>query len=76
MEDSTLEVAISTRDLVLFFANKVTIIKIGLSASKENNLFASMRMMKNAFYFTLKALFVPNIFKCLSLPFGDEEKMT
>ena len=75
MEDYTLEVAISTRHGT-FFANKVTVIKIGLSASKENNLFASMRMIKNAFYFTLKALFVPNIFKCLSLLFGDEEKMT
>ena len=31
-------------------------------------------MMKNAFYFTLKALFVHKIFKCLSRLFGYVEK--
>ena len=31
-------------------------------------------MMKNAFYFTLKALFVINIFKFLSWLFSDVEK--
>ena len=31
-------------------------------------------MIKNAFYFILKALFGLKIFKCLSLLFGDEEK--
>ena len=29
-----------------------------------------LKMMKNAFYFTLKALFVPKIFKFLSSVFG------
>ena len=31
-------------------------------------------MMKNAFYFKLKALFVLNIFEFLSLLLGDVEK--
>ena len=33
-----------------------------------------LKLMKNAFYFTLKALFVPKIFKFLSLLFGHVEK--
>ena len=33
-------------------------------------------MMKNAFYFILKALFVPKIFKFLSWLFGHVEKTT
>ena len=33
-----------------------------------------LKMMKNAFYFTLKALFILNIFKCLSWLFGHVEK--
>ena len=34
-----------------------------------------VKMMKNAFYFTLEALFVPKICKFLSLPFGHVEKL-
>ena len=33
-----------------------------------------LKMMKNAFYFTLKALFVLKILKFLSSPFGHVEK--
>ena len=33
-----------------------------------------LKMMKNAFYFTLKALFVLKIFKFLSSIFGHVEK--
>ena len=33
-----------------------------------------LKMMKNAFYFTLKALFVLKVFKFLSLLFGHVEK--
>ena len=34
----------------------------------------SLKMMKNAFYFTLKVIFVLNIFKFLSWLFGHAEK--
>ena len=34
----------------------------------------SLKMMKNAFYFTIKSLFVPKIFKFLSWIFGQVEK--
>ena len=55
-----------------------TILKVGLSPSKKTFLFASIdspsKMMKNAFYFILKALFVLIIFKFLSWLFGLEEK--
>ena len=34
----------------------------------------SFKMMKNAFYFIFKALFVLNIFKFLSRPFGHVKK--
>ena len=34
-----------------------------------------LQMMKNAFYFTLKALFVLNVFKFLSWLFAHVEKM-
>ena len=52
--------------------------KVGLSPSK-NILFyffneSSLKMMKNAFYFILKALFVLKIFKFLSWLFGHEGK--
>ena len=33
-----------------------------------------LKMMKTAFYFTLKALFIFKIFKFLSLLFGNGEK--
>ena len=35
-----------------------------------------LKVMKNAFYFVLKALFVLKIFKFLSLLFGHVEKTT
>ena len=45
-------------------------ITVGLSAPKKIMLFTSMesslQMMKNAFYFIVKALFVLKIFKFLS----------
>ena len=45
--------------------------KVGLSPSKKKKVFicfngSPSKMMKNAFYFILKALFVPKIFKFLS----------
>ena len=43
--------------------------KVGHSPSKKN-----WKMMKNAFYFILKALFVLKIFKFLSWLFGDVKK--
>ena len=51
--------------------------KVGLSLSKKkiicfNN--SPSKMMKNSFYFILKALFVLKIFKILSRPFGHVEK--
>ena len=46
---------------------------MGLSPSKKVVLFAS-RMMKNVSYFTLKALFVLEIFKFASWLFGYVEK--
>ena len=52
-------------------------IKVGLSAPKKIMLFPSMesslQMMKNAFYFIVKALFVLKIFKFLSWLFGHVE---
>ena len=47
--------------------------KVGLSPSKKIVLFPSM--MKNAFYFILKALFVLKIFKFLPWLFVHVEKM-
>ena len=35
---------------------------------------SALKMMKNTFYFTLKALFVPQIFKFLSCIFGHVAK--
>ena len=44
--------------------------KVGLSPSKKNGVIcfieSPLKMMKNAFYFILKALFVLKIFKFLS----------
>ena len=52
-------------------------ITVGLSAPKKIMLFTSMesslQMMKNAFYFIVKALFVLKIFKFLSWLFGHVE---
>ena len=53
-------------------------LKVGFSHFKKIVLFASerpLKLMKNDFNFTLKALFVFKIFKCLSWLFGQVEKM-
>ena len=52
--------------------------KVGLSPSKKNYFIcfndSPSKMMKNAFYLMLKALFVLKIFKFLSWIFGHVEK--
>ena len=53
-------------------------LKVGLSPSKQVIFIhfneSPLKMMKNAFYFILKALFVIKIFKFLSWPFGHAKK--
>ena len=53
--------------------------KVGLSPYKKNCVICfierPLKVMKNAFYFIVKALFVLNLFKVLSLLFDHEEKM-
>ena len=53
-------------------------VKVGLSPSKKNCFVcfieSPLKMMKNAFYFSLKALFVCKMFKFLSWHFGHLEK--
>ena len=53
-------------------------IKVGLSPSKKNCVIcfieSPLKMMKNAFYFILKTLFVLKIFKFLSWLFGHVGK--
>ena len=39
------------------------------------SIMKGLKMMKNAFYFTIKALFILNIFQFLSWPFGHVEKL-
>ena len=57
---------------------KVEILKVGFSPSKKFCVIclieSSLKMMKNAFYFILKALFVLKIFKFLSRLFGHVVK--
>ena len=52
--------------------------KVGLPPSKKNVFIylnkSSLKMMKNAFYFTLKAFLVLQIFTFLSWVFGYVEK--
>ena len=54
-------------------------LKVGLSPSKQVFFIhfneSSLKMMKNAFYFILKALFVIKIFKFLSWLFCHAKKM-
>ena len=49
-----------------------------ISPSKKNLFIcfneSPLKMMKNAFYFILKALSAPNLFKLLSLHFGHVEE--
>ena len=53
-------------------------LKVGLSPSKKNCVICvierPLKMMKNAFYFILKALFVLKIFKFMSQHFGHVGK--
>ena len=51
-------------------------LKVELSLSKKIVLFASMKLMKNTFYFTLKALFVLKTFTFLPLRFSYIGKTT
>ena len=57
-----------------------TSIKVGLSPSQKKCVIcfvkSSLKMMKNAFYFILRALFVLKKFKFLSWLFGHVEKTT
>ena len=61
------------------FQMKSFFFKVGLSPSEKNCVIcfieSPLKMMKNAFYFILKALFVLKIFKILSWLFGQVEKM-
>ena len=53
-------------------------LKVGLSSSRQNSFIcfneSPLKMMKNAFYFIWKALFVLKIFKFFSWVFGYIEK--
>ena len=66
----------------LRFQNFATLnFKVGLSPSKKKFFFicvteSPLKMMKNAFYFILKALFILKIFQFLSWLFGHIEKKT
>ena len=55
-------------------------LKVGLLPSKRNCFIwldeSLLKLMKNAFYSILKALFVLKIFEFLSWPFGHIEKTT
>ena len=55
-----------------------TVLKVGLSPCKKSFFIcfsdSSSKMMKNAFYFILKALLVLKIFRFLSPLFGHVEK--
>ena len=49
--------------------------KVGLSTSKKNSFICfNLKIIKIVFYLILKALFVLEIFKLLSLLFGQVEK--
>ena len=56
----------------------IPLLKVGLSPSKKNFVISfiesSLKVMKNAFYFILKALFILKIFKFLSRLFGHVGK--
>ena len=57
---------------------KQILLKVGLSTSKKNCgicfIESPLKMMKNVFYFILKALFVLKIFRFLSWLFGHAGK--
>ena len=57
--------------------SEIKLVKVGLTPSKFFFTFfndSPSKMMKNALYFILKALFVLKIFKLLSSHFGHVEK--
>ena len=62
----------------MFLRLDLTARKVGLSPSKKTCVTcfieSPLKMMKNAFYFIVKALFVPKIFKFLSRVFGHVGK--
>ena len=57
---------------------KILLVKAKLSPAKKNCVIclieSSLKMMKNVFYFVLKALFVLKIFKFMSRHFGHVGK--
>ena len=63
---------------VYIFLQFFYIFKVGLSPSKKICVIclieSPLKMMRNAFYFMLKALFVIKIFKFLSRLFGSDGK--
>ena len=63
-----------------FLNKKLSQFKVGLSPSKKDFFIcfnsSPSKLMKNAFYFILKALFVLKIFKFLSCLLGHVEKTT
>ena len=63
---------------LLLFLEDFIWVKVGLSPSKKNCVIcfieSPFEMMKNAFYFTLKALFVLKIIKFFSWLFGQVGK--
>ena len=67
--DNLSEDELNTRNKEVYVKNDVmtTVIKVALSGLRQYSANESpIKMMKNAFYFTLKALFLLKIFKFLS----------
>ena len=66
-------------NLLQIFIKKPNLFKVGLSPSKKNCVTcfikSSLKIMKNAFYFILNALFVLKIFKFFKWLFGHVGKM-
>ena len=62
----------------MYFLHTKLLIKVGLSPSKKKRIIcfndSPSEMMKNAFYFISKALFVLKIFKFSSWLFGHVQK--
>ena len=66
------EICIKSKDIVSLplFSQKNGVFEVGLSPSKKNCIIcfieSPLKMMENAFYFIVKALFVLKIFNFLS----------
>ena len=74
---NTLHQLLTKVNLTVHFFPTEKVFTVGLSPSKKVLFCVSdspSKMMKNDFYFILKALFVLKIFKFLSLLFGHVEK--